>query len=400
MTITRLPEIVYPLTQVNKVNEIVDVLNQNLNMYYSEENPLLTSSEGACTWTVTHNLGTENVNCSLYNGDNLVISTVAITSENVVTVSLNSASNIAAKTYKIVIISNGAGSSSGGSSYTLPVATTSTLGGVKIDGTSITIDDGVISATATPITVDSSLSSTSTNPVQNKVITKYVQPSLSKYIPSGTVFNVKIDGTGDFTTLADAITYLNGKWSNGSVSIKLGDGTHYITSGISLYTQGLNIPELVIRGTNKSQCTIQLDSGVSTGLYVNLASANYLYLHDFTMVGSSISTGTGIIIQDGRASLTDCTFQSLGNGIVADWNADARIYNSTFSNCTTCIWANNGSSFQVGGTMNATSCDTILAVSNSGIIKTRTDSTTATVTRKTSQTINTITDQGLIIGSI
>ena len=171
MTITRLPEIVYPLTQVNKVNEIVDVLNENLNMSYTEENPLLTSVEGTCTWTVTHNLGTENINCSLYNGDNLVISTVSITSANTVTVSLNSSSNIAAGTYKIVIISNGAGSSSGGSSYTLPVATTSTLGGVKIDGTSITIDDGVISATAIPITVDSTLSSSSTNPVQNKVIT-------------------------------------------------------------------------------------------------------------------------------------------------------------------------------------------------------------------------------------
>ena len=33
----------------------------------------------------------------------------------------------------------------GGSSYTLPVASTTTLGGVKVDGTSITIADGVIS---------------------------------------------------------------------------------------------------------------------------------------------------------------------------------------------------------------------------------------------------------------
>ena len=61
MSITRLPEIVFPITQVNKVNEIVDVLNDNLNMYYSAENPDLTSVEGVCTWTVTHNLGTENV---------------------------------------------------------------------------------------------------------------------------------------------------------------------------------------------------------------------------------------------------------------------------------------------------------------------------------------------------
>ena len=42
--IERLPEIVYPLTQVNKVNEIVDVLNLGLNSSYTEENPLLTPS--------------------------------------------------------------------------------------------------------------------------------------------------------------------------------------------------------------------------------------------------------------------------------------------------------------------------------------------------------------------
>ena len=166
MSITRLPEIVFPLAQVNKVNEIVDVLNENLNMYYSVENPQLVPVEGVATWTVTHNLGTENINCSLFNGDNLVISNVSIVSENVVSVSFNASSSISEGTYKIVIISNGAGSSSGSGSYVLPTASTTTLGGVRIDGSSIKINNGVISST-----VDSTLSDISTNPVQNKIIT-------------------------------------------------------------------------------------------------------------------------------------------------------------------------------------------------------------------------------------
>lgn len=48
--------------------------------------------------------------------------------------------------------------------YSLPTATTSTLGGVKI-GDNININDGVIS-----VSVDTELSETSTNPVQNKTI--------------------------------------------------------------------------------------------------------------------------------------------------------------------------------------------------------------------------------------
>ena len=58
--------------------------------------------------------------------------------------------------------------------YSLPTASTSTLGGVKVDGSTITINNGVISAPnsgGSSITVDSSLSTSSTNPVQNKVIT-------------------------------------------------------------------------------------------------------------------------------------------------------------------------------------------------------------------------------------
>ena len=56
--------------------------------------------------------------------------------------------------------------------YTLPTASTDTLGGVKIDGTSITIADGVISAPGGGggVTVDTALSASSTNPVQNKAV--------------------------------------------------------------------------------------------------------------------------------------------------------------------------------------------------------------------------------------
>ena len=93
---------------------------------------------------------------------------------------------------KVLNIDNGA------NKYTLPTASSSTLGGVKV-GTNLSISNGVLSATnttygtattsanglmsssdkskldgitagANKITVDSSLSSSSTNPVQNKVI--------------------------------------------------------------------------------------------------------------------------------------------------------------------------------------------------------------------------------------
>lgn len=56
----------------------------------------------------------------------------------------------------------------GGTPYILPIASENTLGGVKIDGETINIDEqGVIS---TPI--DNSFSFSSLNPIQNSILTK------------------------------------------------------------------------------------------------------------------------------------------------------------------------------------------------------------------------------------
>ena len=108
------------------------------------------------------------------------------------------------------------------SAYTLPTASSDTLGGVKI-GTGLSIDDnGVLSSTGGTggITVDSELSSTSTNPVQNNVITEslngkadkehthtlseitdYEEPDLSPYAKKADVDSALADKADKATTL-------------------------------------------------------------------------------------------------------------------------------------------------------------------------------------------------------
>lgn len=63
--------------------------------------------------------------------------------------------------------------------YTLPIASTSTLGGIKV-GNNLTIaSDGTLAAVAEQMTVDTTLSTSSTNPVQNKVVTSAIQSNTS-----------------------------------------------------------------------------------------------------------------------------------------------------------------------------------------------------------------------------
>lgn len=73
---------------------------------YTAQNSALTVSGGICTWTVTHNLNNSNVAIHLYEvstGDEVMFDR-AITSDNVVTVKILASANIAANTYKVVIL--------------------------------------------------------------------------------------------------------------------------------------------------------------------------------------------------------------------------------------------------------------------------------------------------------
>ena len=70
-------------------------------------------------------------------------------------------------------------------SYSLPTASGDVLGGIKV-GENLSIDEsGVLSASGGSVTVDDYISSVSENPVQNKVIEKYLEPVMGKPQESG-----------------------------------------------------------------------------------------------------------------------------------------------------------------------------------------------------------------------
>ena len=73
---------------------------------YYEENPGLTPSGGVCTWTVTHNLGTNVVDVRIneVDGGAFVMAEVIASSLNAVTIKLISNANIPASTYEAVVM--------------------------------------------------------------------------------------------------------------------------------------------------------------------------------------------------------------------------------------------------------------------------------------------------------
>jgi len=72
---------------------------------YTTTNPVLTQTGGVCSWTVNHNIG-PSVIASVYDvsSNEEVIATVAKSSNTSIIIKINSTSNIAAGTYRAVVV--------------------------------------------------------------------------------------------------------------------------------------------------------------------------------------------------------------------------------------------------------------------------------------------------------
>lgn len=100
--------------------------------------------------------------------------------------------------------------------YVLPTASTTTLGGVKIDGTTITVNNGVISAASSGSFVSPSLSGTTTVQHLAEVITSITGATgtvVHDFATGGSLFyhtNVADNFTANFTNMptTDGRSYL------------------------------------------------------------------------------------------------------------------------------------------------------------------------------------------------
>lgn len=325
----------------------------------------MTSVNGSCTWTITHNLGTEDISCTIYENDSVVFAETTVTSENTVTVIFSSSSNIPAETYSALILSKGG------------------------------LDDSSDSS----ITIDSELSSISTNPVQNRVL----YPSLNRFILPGTTISVKTDGTGDFTTIADVINYLHGKWSTSAIIIQLGSGT-FNTDNININSAAYNIPSLKIVGSGIANTLINFTSQENDGF--DIVGCDEIIMRNFKIKKPSdtlATSGCGIrVCYRANVKIDNVEIDGCGQGIAATSCNSLELSggNVTIKNATQGIKANIGGRIWLYGNGYVfNNCTTAWVVEMGGVINGNNPSCTYTsVTNKVSQTVCSSTSQGWITG--
>lgn len=326
---------------------------------YTTVNPVLTPVAGVVEWTIEHNLDTTNVIGTVYCGEDEVWVNVRTIDSNTVKVVFNSNSNIPEGTYTAVIV---------------------TSGGI-----------------GTPAQVDDTLSSLSLNPVQNRVL----YPSLGNFIPSGTTITVKTDGTGDYTTLKDAVSSLIGKWSNGSITINISNETYNTDEQVVVDGSTFNIPNLVIQGQGMNNTTLNFSQMYSGAMQIQNCTNNVVVKNFYIKcAGKNLTPGRGLNLQNctGKVDVDSIKVSDSDAGICALVNSNARIMDCSLVNCNIGIWGAIGArEVLVSCTFNTVG--TGVQLYKGAAISLEGTASFTNVTSNYSQALATTTANGVIYGS-
>lgn len=226
------------------------------------------------------------------------------------------------------------------------------------------------------------------------------------FIPAGTVVDVKLDGSGQFTKLSDAINYLTGKWSNGTVTIQLGEGTFEETESITIDGNKFNISNLEIKGNSSTGTIVSFSSSTPTNLYV----INNAFVSIFDMQFSA-NASSWCIEQNQQSTLfmENCLISNVStrgiqviSGSRLCISTKITLIGASPKGAIGIACSGGGkATFKGQSNISMSNFATGLAVGSGGLIALNyCTKTFSNVTNTTSQTIGTANTNGLIAGSL
>ena len=222
--------------------------------------------------------------------------------------------------------------------YSLPTASTSVLGGVKVDGTSITINNGVISG-SNQYTLPRAIAGTS------------ITGTLGGVIPDGTTITINngvISGANTYTLPTASTTVKGGVKVDGTTILIDGSG---VISGANQYVLptstttvkgGVIIPAVATSGITNSSGTIGLATATATQLggVTIPAVAN----SGLTITSGAVRLATATTNQLGGVKVDGITITINGSGVIAANITGAIVFQGGWSAATNTPTLSNASS--------------------------------------------------------
>lgn len=228
--------------------------------------------------------------------------------------------------------------------------------------------------------------------------------TLDNYLPNGTVINVNLDGSGDFTDLPSAIDYLTDKFSSGTVTIQLGEGTFELSEDLVIDQDKFNFGSLQIQGAGNNVTIIYRISEETYKSIIQVLNKGKTRFNALKIMSNKKNKIRGIqISQCATVFIEQVKLEGLEDGaIFSERGGMCYIgYGNYFINCIDTINAFGGNIAAGYNTVLYTSNVTnLLSVLNGGIVQLAYCKYTGSPTKATNQTIGTVSANGFITGSL
>lgn len=228
--------------------------------------------------------------------------------------------------------------------------------------------------------------------------------SSENFLPADTTIEVKLDGTGDFTTFGDAITYLKGKWSNGTVNISIGEGTFTEAGTLDIHLRQFNIPFLQITGASRDTTTLSRTGvGTYSAAIRVFDGSSSLSFKNLTIQSDNSTNGYCLTALEGASIIAEGVNVKGGyGGYYCYSNGTIESRGSIYSTGCACpVYAHDGIFNARNTTLAFSNASTAFTVVEAGIIKLSNCTKSFTsVSRFASVTPNQITASGYIMTSL
>ena len=298
--------------------------------------------------------------------------------------------------------------------YNLPVATETALGGIKASAKADTDtqeckigDDGKLYVAPASTSSFDGNNILVGNGIVKSTNGNDVTLSAENFLLPDTVITVGTSANANYATLQEALDYVGGKWSSGTINIEIEDGT-YITTA-STYTKSANIPLLQIYGKSRDKTKVILKNTTISDYKPILgfeSNTNYkVIIKNMTFEGLATNNVRLISITDfANVIMNDLSFNNTNIQAVycAQLGNLCLTPNSTynFTNCNTPISTSNATTvLPYGCKIYVTNANIGLQSVSGGLISVnRVYKYFTNVTTETAPTLNTM-GQALIQGA-
>lgn len=161
--------------------------------------------------------------------------------------------------------------------------------------------------------------------------------SNANFLPANHEITVATDGSGDFTSLVDAVNYLSDKYSNGQIRIHILSGTYAINGYINLDGTLGNISKIIIYGDGIDNTILNFTNIPSHTGAINIKNiSTFVVIRNLTVVNQDTekSDRIGIGVKFAPVSVENCKTVNFTEGITST-QAVVRIINKvTINDCT------------------------------------------------------------------